>query len=87
MCKDWPHVEEAIEMVTWVLSLCMVDRLSMEKQPFKIIVLPGWIFPGFSPAISVLLYSQTLFTTVLETLECYLSTSTNYMHIVASGPE
>lgn len=54
MPKDWPHVEEAIEIVNWVLSLCMVDRLSMEKQPFKIIVLPGWIFLRFSPAISVM---------------------------------
>ena len=47
MSKDWTHVEEAIDIVNWVLSLCMVDRLSMEKQPFKIIVLPGWIFSGF----------------------------------------
>jgi hypothetical protein len=38
--KDWPDVEEAIEIVNWVLSLCMVDRLSMEKQILKIIVLP-----------------------------------------------
>ena len=61
MPKDWSHVVEAIELVNWVLSLCIEDRLSMEKQPFKIIVPAGWIFSGFSPAISVLLYSQTLF--------------------------
>ena len=59
MPKDWPHAEGAIDYVNWILS--MVDRLSMEKQPLKIIVLPGWIFLWFSPAISVLLYSQTLF--------------------------
>jgi hypothetical protein len=86
MPKDWSHVEEAIEIVNRVLCLCMVDRLSMEKQPFKIIVLPGWISVGFSPAISVLLYSQTLFQQFWK-LECFLSKSTNYMCILAYGPE
>ena len=60
MPKDWPHVEEAIEIVNWVLSLCMEDRLSMEKQPFTNIVLSGRIFLRFSPAITVLLYTPTI---------------------------
>jgi hypothetical protein len=44
MPKDWSHVEEAIEVMNWAPSFCMMDGLSMEKQSFKIIVLPGWIF-------------------------------------------
>ena len=62
MPKDWPHVEEAIDIVNWVLRLCMVDRLSVEKQPFKIIVLPGWIVLGFSPAISVVILTDIILT-------------------------
>jgi hypothetical protein len=61
MPKDWPQVVEATEIVNCVISLCMVDRLSMEKRHIKIIALPGWIFLRFLTAISIMLYSQTLF--------------------------
>jgi hypothetical protein len=39
----------------------MEDRLAMEKSRFRKTALPGWIFLRFSTAISVLLYSQTIF--------------------------
>jgi hypothetical protein len=39
----------------------MEDRLAMEQRGFKITAFPGWIFFRFSPAISVKLYSQTIF--------------------------
>jgi hypothetical protein len=39
----------------------MVDRLAMEKSSFRKTVLSGWIFLRVSPAISVMLYSQTIF--------------------------
>jgi hypothetical protein len=39
----------------------MEDRLAMEQSIFRKTALPGWIFLRFLPAISVLLYSQTIF--------------------------
>jgi hypothetical protein len=39
----------------------MENRLAMEKRGFRKTALPGWIFLRFSLAISVLLYSQTIF--------------------------
>ena len=71
MPKDWPHVVEAIGIVNWVISLCMVDRLSMVKQPFQNI---SWMdFPQvFACNISSVILTDNIFT-VLETLECFLS--------------
>ena len=51
------------------------------------IKISGWFFFGLSPTISIVLYSPTLFFTFLETSKCFLSNGTNYMHILASGPE
>jgi hypothetical protein len=87
MPKDWLHVEEAIALVNWVLSLCIVDRFSMEKQPFKIIVIPGWILLGFLPYELCYTYTYLYFHHFGNFLECFLSKSTNYMHILAYGPE
>ena len=54
MPKDWPHVVKAIGIVNWVISLCMVDRLSMEtfwkilrkNGPIKILHLYAWCLWG-----------------------------------------
>jgi hypothetical protein len=75
--KDCWHLVEAIGSAIWVLSQWNLYRQSMENYKHL----------RFSPAISVLLYSQTLLLTGSETLECFPSKSTNYMHILASGPE
>jgi hypothetical protein len=61
----------------------MEDRHAMEKRGFRITALPGWIFLRFSPAISVLLYSDNILT-VLETLEFSILI---YQLSAYSGPE
>ena len=71
MPKDWSHVEEAIELVNWVLSLCMVDRLSLEKQPFKNNSTSWLDFPlVFARHISTVILTDIILT-VLETLVFY----------------
>jgi hypothetical protein len=84
MPKDWPHVVEAIGIVNCFISLCMVDRLSMEKQNNS----TSWMDSSQVVACHISSVILTyIILTVLETLECFLSKSTNYMHTLASRPE
>ena len=69
MPKDWSHVEEAIEIVNWVLSHCMVDRISMEKTAFQYKSTSWLDFPQvFTCHISYVILTDIILT-VLETLE------------------
>ena len=75
---------EAIGIVNWVISLCMVDRLSMEKQAFQNNSISWMDFPQVSACH---ISSVILTDIILKVLETVLSTSTNYIYIIASGPE
>ena len=59
---------EALGSAIWPIPHCIFDRLWVENLQISDFPLPGWIFLRFSPAIWVMLYSQTY---------------TNYMHILA----
>jgi hypothetical protein len=60
--------------IEYALILANVKAWSLSPQ--KILV--GFFF-GYSPTISIVFSSYILF--------CFLSNGTNYMHILASGPE
>jgi hypothetical protein len=70
--KDCWHLVEALGSVTWPIPHCIFDRLWVENLQPSDFPLPGSIFLRFSPAIWVLLYSDTI-QTVLETSEWFLS--------------
>ena len=59
--KDGWHLVEAIGSATWLHRHCVFGRPSFEKLQTSDFPLPGWIFLRFSPAIWVLLYTQTVF--------------------------
>ena len=59
--KDGWHLVEAVESATLSISQCVFGRPCFEKLQTSDVTLPGWIFLRFSPAIWVLLYSQTSF--------------------------
>jgi hypothetical protein len=76
---------EGIEIVNCIISLCMVHRLSMEKRLFKIIALPGWSSQVFACHICYVILRH--YFNSFGNFKRVLSKSTNYMHILASGPD
>jgi hypothetical protein len=64
---------KAIGTATRFLLKRASHRNLTENQVTSKKKIPGWSVLRVSPAKSVLLYSQTLFFTVSETSECFLS--------------
>ena len=66
------------------MTPCILDSQKLQTSDFP---LPGWIFSQvFACHMSSVILTDII-QTVLETPECFLSKSTNNMHILASGPE
>ena len=59
----------------YALILAILRGWSQQQQK------SGWFFFGFSPTISIVLYSHSTLFLHFSKLQ------TNYMHILASGPE
>ena len=66
---------------------CILDKQRVEKLQTSDFPLPGWIFSQvFACHMSSVILTDII-QTVLETSECFLSKSTNNMHILATGTE
>ena len=91
--KDCWHLVEALGSAIWPHLHCILDRQSLEKLNLRFPT--SWL--DFSQVFAchmssviltdIILIIYLFILTVLGTLECFLSKYTNYMHILASGPE
>ena len=61
----------------------ILDRQRIEKLQTSDFPLPGCIFSQIFACHMSSVILTDIIQTVLETLECFLSKSTNYMHILA----
>jgi hypothetical protein len=64
-----------------------LDRQRFEKLQTTDFPLPGGFFSQIFACHMSPVVLTDIIQTVLETSECFLSKSTNNMHILASGPE
>ena len=63
------------------------NRGRVEKLQTSAFPLPGWIFSHVLACYMSSVILTAIIQTVLETSACFLSNTTNNMHILASGPE
>ena len=69
-----------IGIASWELDYMFYLYVPLEEHGLSKNI-SGSFFFGFSPTISIVLYSPTLF--FLQTSKCFLSNGTNDMHILA----
>ena len=82
--KDGWHPVKALGSATSSISQCVLGRPSFEKLQTSDVPLPGW--KVFACHMSYVILTDII-QTVLETLECFLSNTTNNMHILATETE